>query len=184
MKNAESEKSKGGFRPGFSKRFNYFLDIAKYPEMNKGRVTLLADDEAMSRTGVRGWILEDNPPKGQKLVEVCQRIISERMGGKYNPTQIAGWLEYGDDIVQNPFKSTKAIQHIHSVMSNIYVTVHSVAKELGIDLNSMDDSILDPLYKELMEDVVASKLAEADPELVKSLLVIANRKWEKIRFSR
>jgi len=179
MKNNQIEKSKAGFRPGFSKRFNCFLDIADYPEVNKGRMTLLAEDEDMSQSGVRKWITEDNPPKGSKLIEVCHRIINERMNGKYNPNLIAGWLEYGDEIVPNPFENSKSIEHNHAVMSNIYVLVHNTAKELGVDIYSMEAEILDPLYQSIMDDVVSHKLSEADSAFVKSLLIIAQKKSDK-----
>ncbi len=67
MRRIDSDKSLGGFRPGFSERFNYLLDLADYPSINKGRITQLAVDEKMSRTGVRKWLVENNPPKGPKL---------------------------------------------------------------------------------------------------------------------
>jgi hypothetical protein len=175
MTKNSSEKGKGGFRPGFSERFNYFLDVAKYPDVNKGRITLLAEDEEMSQSGVRKWIIEDNPPKGIKLIEICQRIINSKMSKKYNPTLIAGWLEYGDEIIPNPFKDAKSIAHSHTIMSGIYVLAHNIAKSIDIDIYSMEESVLDPIYKTIMDDVVNNELSDPDPELIRSLFIIARK---------
>jgi|GEM_PF-6723649 len=172
----DSKKKEPGSCPGFSKRFNQLLDLAGYPSFNQGRLTVLAEDLNMSMAGARKWIVEDTPPRGSKLVDVCEMLAKEKLSKRYNPRRIACWLEYGEDIVPNPFSNPKSIEKDHAIMGNIYVLVHNKAKKLKIDIYTMDSQLIDEIYKELMEDVMANKLKEPSKALISSLLVQADKK--------
>ncbi|MBV1870889.1 MAG: hypothetical protein KUG76_08265 [Gammaproteobacteria bacterium] len=171
------QKAKGpiGVR-GFSDRFNFFLDEAGYPRLNKGRLTAVAEDMGMSLSGARKWIIENTPPQTSKLIEICEKIALRRLNKKYNPKRIACWLEYGDDIVANPFTSGTSIATDHLIMGNIYVVVHEAAKGMGIDIYSIDYASMERLYRKIMDNVVDRKLLEPDLPLIKSLLVLAQKK--------
>lgn len=160
---------------GFSERFNYLLDKAGYPGMNQGRLTMLSEDEAMSMSGVRNWVVENIPPKASKLLEICERLLNEKIKGSYNPKRVAGWLEYGDEVVPNPFVDADSIKDDHIVMGKIYVLVHQAAKKLSIDINLMAPSVLDKIYKTIMEDVVVNGLEKPTAKLIESLLIIADK---------
>lgn len=173
---SDTDKKDTGLCPGFSKRFNYFLDQAGYPSLNQGRLTAFSDDVKLSVSGVRKWIVEDNPPRGPKLVEVCEMVSRMKLSKRYNPRRIACWLEYGEEIMPNPFSSGKSIRNDHAIMGSIYVLAHNAAKKLKIDLNNMDSKLLDEFYDQIMDDVVTNKLAEPDKQLISSLLVLAEKK--------
>jgi len=158
---------------GFSERFNYLLDKAGYPGMQQGRLTSLSNDENMSVAGVRKWIVEDNPPKASKLMEIVERLLKENITGKYNPKRIAGWLEYGDEVVPNPFESRKSIEKDHLIMGDIYVLVYKAAKRLDIDIHTLEPAVLNNIYKTIMDSVVKNGLDKPNSRLVTSLLVIA-----------
>jgi len=158
---------------GFSQRFNYLLDKAGYPEIHQGRLTALSNDENMSMAGVRKWIVEDNPPKASKLMDICERLLKEKISGKYNPKRIAGWLEYGDEVVPNPFESRKSIEKDHLIMGDIYVLVYKAAKRLGIDIHTLEPAVLNNIYKTIMDNIVKNGLEKPNSRLITSLLVIA-----------
>ncbi len=161
--------------PGFSNRFNWFLNEAGYRDINQGRLTEFAEDMEMSLSGARKWVVEDNPPKGSRLIEVCGKVIEKKMPTKYNPKRVACWLEYGDEFVPNPFKSGKSIANDHAIMGSIYVLVHKMAKKLDINIYEIQSTIMDSVYTKIMDDVVENKLAEPDSRLISSLLVLANK---------
>lgn len=175
-KEKASNKTTKGICPGFSGRFNLFLDEAGYPEMNLGRLKVLAEDQEMSISGTRKWVVEDTPPKGAKLIEACETIINKKMNSKHNPKRIACWLEYGDDIIANPFNDGKSIANDHAIMGNLYVLVHNIAAEFKIDIYSMDSSLMEPVYETLMDDVVNNDYRDPDPKLISSLLILAEKK--------
>ena len=158
---------------GFSQRFNYLLDKAGYPDMHQGRLTSLSNDENMSKAGVRKWVVEDNPPKASKLMEIVDRLLKEHISGKYNPKRIAGWLEYGDEVVPNPFENRKSIEKDHLIMGDIYVLVYKAAKRLDIDIHALEPAVLDNIYKTIMDNVVANGIEKPNSRLITSLLVIA-----------
>lgn len=161
---------------GFSDRFNFFLDQADYPRLNKGRLTAVSEDLGMSLSGARKWIIENTPPQTSRLIEICEKIVRQRLNKNYDPKRIACWLEYGDEIVANPFTSGRSIATDHLIMGNIYVLVHEAAKGLGIDIYSIDYAVMESLYGKLMDNVVGGGLREPDLALIKSLLVLAEKK--------
>lgn len=169
------EKRDSGLYDGFSHRFNYLLDSAGYPSMNQGRLTEFAEDMEMSVSGARKWIVEDNPPKKSKLVEVCEKVISENFSSSLNARRVAAWLEYGDDIVENPFSSGRSIIKDHLIMGKIYVSIHNMAEELEIDISQINPSLRDSVYCKVMDDVVSNNLNEPDKKFICSLLILAEK---------
>ena len=161
---------------GFSARFNVLLDKAGYSSIQKGRIKEFAKDMDMSVSGARKWIVQDIPPKANKLIEVCQKVIQLRKLGRYNPRRVACWLDYGEDVVPNPFDSGDSIANDHRIMGNLYVMVHKEARKLGIDIYGMESDLMDNVYKELMEDLVEKGVDKPEPKLVSSVLVLAANK--------
>lgn len=175
-KPANLDKKDSGICPGFSNRFNYFLDKAGYPNLNSGRLTVFSEDLNTSVSGARKWIVEDSPPKTTKLIEVCEKIADEKLTKRFNARKIACWLEYGEEIVPNPFNNKKSIANDHVIMGNIYVLVHKEAKKLNIDIYRMDPKLVNEIYDQLMEEVVRNNLADPDKRFISSLLVLSDKK--------
>lgn len=166
--------------PGFSKRLNEFLDHAGFKGIFFGRVVELAEIADMSRSGVSKWLSDDLPPKNAKLVQVCQVIIKKkRLTRLYNPKRVACWLEFGDEIIPNPFVEGRKPSKNHAVMGSLYVVVHSIAKSLDIDIFSLDSDAMDNLYNKLLESAQGEGHAEPDEKLVTKLLKAAQKETNK-----
>ena len=165
---------------GFSKRFNYILDRAGFPPIGAGRAKALADRFGSSKSGAQNWIGKDLPPKRDTLRVIVSELLAE-IQGNYNVNKAVAWMEHGA-AVDNPFACSASSSLInipmdskHVLLSRVYISVHKIAKEKGIDIYSMEDDVIDHVYTSIIQQTLQSGNNAPDLHLISSLLELATR---------
>ncbi len=166
--------------PGFSDRFNLFLDKANFASLEYGRARALAERFEGSKSGARKWIREDTPPR--HLRDIVESIC-EDLPGNYDRERLLAWLYHGD-AAENPFEPAKrrakqvaspAPEIDHTLLSAVYIKVHEHAKELGINLQKMNAETLDMIYQPLIAQVQSTGINSISSILINSLLTLASK---------
>jgi len=160
---------------GFSKRFNFLLDMAEFPSVGTGRAKALASQFGCSKSGAQNWVCNNLPPKRETLNSIVAKLIT-RLSGNLNKNQVIAWLEHGDSVT-NPFTAGGLIQFNkiqksfnHILLSRVYVAVHKIAKAMQLDIYSIDDKVMDHIYNSVIQKALDSKTNEPDKYLIVSLL--------------
>jgi len=171
-------KSTGRKLDSFSKRFNYLLDQAGFPPVGEGRAKALADRFGGSKSGAQNWIGKDLPPKRDSLRLIVTTLLSE-LDANYDASQVVVWLE-NDNVVDDPFSGNDTIdinklpiESKHSLLSKVYISVHNIAKQEGIDIYTLADHVMDHVYNSVIQQAVESGKTDPDPYLITSLLQLA-----------
>lgn len=169
-------KEEAAVLPGFSERFGQLLDMAGYPSVNSGRLTELSEDLGVSVSGVRKWVASDKPPRTAKLIEICELIVNIRMNkdgkgsARLNPRKIACWLEFGEELVRDPFKGNTKQGDEHVQMGQLYVAVHRAALKKELNLYTINPSLVDFIYSTLLDDMKKSNSSAPNEELLNTLI--------------
>lgn len=177
---SQTEKSSklspaGNIVEGFSERFNFLLDQAKWPKLPKQhRITMGSQRFDVVPNTVKYW-LEGNrvPATHTALVKITEKIL-EGMTRKYNPIAVAAWLMAGD-AVPNPFgeDNTDALQVV-----NLYLQIAEAAKNEGIEFNSLPRDARNLIIKRVLAmnpstDEDGVKFDNATLSMLKGMLEIA-----------
>ncbi len=102
---------------GFSKRFNYLIDIsdADVPPIDGGRVSFLAELFGVSKPATSEWLSKDKPPKDGSQRDrsgdvtlfriVCFFLKHIQNSHNIVPARVVAWLRYGEGAISYPFSS-------------------------------------------------------------------------------
>lgn len=140
--------------PGFSKRFNDFLDLCELeepiPPLGDGRVNFLVALFDTNRISVAQWLNKDMPPKTPTLRRIVTSL-AKHVKGEHHPFKIEAWLKYGDEAVRNPF-----VFHPSDKLSPMaHTLIHNISHEIGI---STADISLERTVKETLQYLHSLKL--------------------------
>lgn len=94
--------------PGFSSRLNELIDYVyeDVPPKNEGRYTWLSELVGASKPSASMWLDQDRAPRDETLGHIVNHILDGFKGYKSsNIDRIKTWLLYGEDVIQNPFKT-------------------------------------------------------------------------------
>lgn len=163
---------------GFSKRFNGLLDRVGFPPVGAGRAKSLASRFGGSKSGAQNWIGKDLPPKRETLHLIVAELL-EQIQGRYETSQVVAWLEHGQ-AVRNPFAPQSSVDIFnlsisskHALLSRIYISVHKISRDMGIDIYSMEDEVIDHVYTSAIRKAVETGSNTPDIHLIASLLELA-----------
>lgn len=117
--------------PGFSLRFNYFLDLCELdepiPPLGDGRGAFLSTLFECSRISVGHWLKNDMPPKTPTLRRIVTALL-KHVKGDLHPFKVEAWLKYGDEAIRNPF-----VFHPSDRLSPLaHTLVNSISHEIGV----------------------------------------------------
>ena len=127
---------------GFSERFNYLLDRARFPKKN--RMTLGAERFDVVPNTFGSWMKDDKiPGKHSTLLEITQSLLREIPGSRYNAKAVVAWLLAGD-AVPNPFDgdSTDTL-----TLVDLYLQISEIAKHDGIDFSRLPRGVQNVILK-------------------------------------
>ena len=141
MAEVESRSSNANVVDGFSKRFNYLLDRARFPKKN--RMTLGAQRFDVVPNTFGSWMKDDRiPGKHSTLLDVTKDLLSD-IPGRYNTKAVAAWLLAGD-AVPNPFEGDSSDT---LALVDLYLQVSEIAKREGIDFNKLPRDVRNLILK-------------------------------------
>lgn len=93
---------------GFSDRLNNLIDRAlpDAPRKARGRYAWLAAMMGVSKPASAMWLDEDRVPREETLDRMLELLLENFQGYRPpNGDRIKTWLLYGDDVIQDPFKT-------------------------------------------------------------------------------
>lgn len=121
----------GNVVEGFSQRFNYLLDRAKWSP--KSRIAAGARRFDIAANTFKFWLMHDRIPGTHgALLEITEALLRE-IPGHYNPKSVVAWLLAGD-AVPNPFESESKDT---LKLLDLYMRIAEVAKRAGLDFNAL-----------------------------------------------
>ncbi len=173
QKITKSKKPGGPTTQGFSERFNYLLDQAKFPELKNGRTTSLGEFVNVSHTSVRNWVAEDKPPKPETLELVVAKVLT-RIKKKIDVRRMTIWLINGDEYADNPFEKSKP-RYSHAKMYKTFMTVHEIAGQKEVDIFDLPAEAINEIHDKILKDMEDNGLDAPDPEYVAALLILAKK---------
>lgn len=133
--------STGNVVEGFSDRFNFLLDRARWPKQN--RMSLGARRFNVVPNTFKHWLVSNRiPGTHAALIEITEQILAD-VPGRYNPKAVVAWLLAGD-AVPNPFgdDNSDAIQLV-----NLYLQISEIAKSEGVDFNALPREVRNLILK-------------------------------------
>lgn len=125
---------------GFSKRFNFFIDISEVdvPTAGDGRYGYFEGLGKWSKPSVYGWLAKNKPPKETTLFQIVEFFLKHIDGGDYiSPKRVVSWLRYGDEVVPCPFMQD-AIPEQHKLIPLAVKIIADVAKKMGVSAREYD----------------------------------------------
>lgn len=91
---------------GFSNRFRELLKHTSLSEGKRhGLYTRGAEYLGVSRNTFKAYCQEDAPPKHDDLIAFVEKFLDDGVSGDHDARNIAAWLLFGDEIVENPLVS-------------------------------------------------------------------------------
>jgi hypothetical protein len=128
---APSKLAPGNIVEGFSERFNFILDRARWPKQN--RMTIGAKRFAVAPNTFKHWMVSNRIPcPHASLVEVAEQISAD-IPGKYDARAVVGWL-LGGDAVPNPFREDNT-DNLKTVSA--YLEIKEIANNEGINYDAL-----------------------------------------------
>lgn len=120
------------FFPGFSVRFNIFLELCELeepiPPLGDGRVNFLVELFDTNRISVAQWLNKDMPPKTTTLRRIVRFLLKYIPGGDYHPVKVEAWLKYGEQAVRNPF----VLHKTDRLTPLAHTLINTISHEIGI----------------------------------------------------
>jgi len=168
--------------PGFSERFNGFLDLAGVSPANRGREVEMGTLFNASQGSMKNWLEKDKPPLPGSARNYV-KILLARMNLVRDPERIYAWLLFGDAIVKNPIESgdsndlnptldghqwTKKVSE--GAFTQIILALSEKARGQGI--NILEDS---PSFPRVSYVRVMTKLVDFVSEIKNVDEIFANR---------
>lgn len=153
---------------GFSARLNLVLDDAGYPQMERGRVTRLAQDMNLTKMTISKWLGKDVVPHGGNL-NTLAKILLKKLGCFASVESMERWLVEGDEAF-NPLvlSSHKGIDY--TLFSRVFQSVDRVAREIGISLEEVPQDRLDLLYSTMVRQAARDRGHALNVNLIKDFL--------------
>jgi hypothetical protein len=128
---APSKLAPGNIVEGFSDRFNFLLDRARWPKQN--RMTIGAKRFAVAPNTFKHWMVSNRLPcPHASLVEIAEQISAE-IPGKYDAKAVVCWLLAGD-AVPNPFREDNT-DNLKTVSA--YLEIKEIANNEGINYDAL-----------------------------------------------
>lgn len=160
---------------GFSKRLNFFLDKAQFAPIGAGRGREVADIVGATKSSGNNWVTQDLPPKRDTLKSIVKFIVKHKKL-PFDAAKITAWLEHGD-AVPNPFHDHQN-SHLtdleekndHVLKSKIYVAVHRLAEQIGLNIYDLNIKVMNRLYNQITEDTLQKHRDEPDEYFIRSCL--------------
>ena len=157
MAEADSKSSTANVVDGFSKRFNFLLDRARFPKKN--RMTLGAERFEVVPNTFGSWMKDDKiPGTHSKLLDVTKSLLSD-IPGRYNAKAVVAWLLAGD-AVPNPFEGDASDT---LALVDLYLQVSEIARREGLNFDKLPRDVRNLILKR----VRASLPHQLDEEGVK-----------------
>lgn len=130
MAESESRAAAANVVDGFSKRFNYLMDRARFPKEN--RISEGARRFDVVPNTFKNWCVANKIPGNYSvLVQVVRELLRE-IPGTYNHKAVVAWLLAGD-AVPNPFADdTDAL-----ALVQLYLQIRDVAEREGMEFDKL-----------------------------------------------
>jgi hypothetical protein len=138
---SSNKTATGNAVEGFSDRFTYLIDRARWPK--EGRLSVGGRRFNVAPNTFKSWMINDRiPGTHSALVEMVGEILKD-IPGRYNPKAVVAWLLAGD-AVPNPFgdDNNDALQLV-----DVYLQVVSIAQNEGVDFNLLPKEIRNVILK-------------------------------------
>jgi hypothetical protein len=141
MAEAGSKSSTANVVDGFSKRFNFLLDRARFPKKN--RMTLGSERFEVVPNTFGNWMKDDKiPGKHSTLLDITKALLAD-IPGRYNAKAVVAWLLAGD-AVPNPFEGDSSDT---LALVDLYLQVSEIAKREGMDFNKLPRDVRNLILK-------------------------------------
>jgi hypothetical protein len=141
MAEAGSKSSTANVVDGFSKRFNFLLDRARFPKKN--RMTLGAQRFEVVPNTFGSWMKDDRiPGKHSTLLDITKALLTD-IPGRYNTKAVVAWLLAGD-AVPNPFEGDASDT---LALVDLYLQVSEIAKREGLVFDKLPRDVRNLILK-------------------------------------
>ena len=153
---------------GFSERLSQVMDHAGYPPMERGRVARLSEDLELAKMTISKWFSNSAAPSGKNFDKLA-KVLLRKLGSFASIEAMKRWLAEGDEAF-NPIVLYSHRGIDYTLFSQVFQSVHIVAIELGIPLETVPQSRLDWIYATLIRQAAREGGRLPDFTLIKDLL--------------